>query len=225
MSEAVLQWVGLILLFVFIAMLAVGLWMSALAANAKTDKIQSPMSELEFLKSVEPINEMFYGDKPDALPKMNRALQIDNWLFVPLYGGLMLFLAWLLGWRQQLGAAVFMAYLATVLTIIAAFADWGENYLIRQAINTKADWAIRNVAYAAYAKWLAAFAGTVILGLIFWRTNAVLLSYCLWLAVAGGVVGLFFHNALQIFFLLEFLVLFAASTIFISFPKAFLEKF
>jgi hypothetical protein len=219
LRETRLQIFGLAMIFYVVVTLGFSSFFNLLSVEAKKN-VANPVMALEFVRKAGEVDEIVKGNI-EARKGLKTFLILDSFAFVPLYFAFLLIMSLFLSqsnfeWART--AAIFVVFLA----IIAAAADWTENYYSYQALDTvfsNPEEPVSVVFWAAQVKWVMLFIAIGTLSAIFWRgswwniTALLLLSSSL-----TGLAGLIFYRPLITLALIIQLLIILVVGIVLMFP-------
>ena len=197
LNETHLQIFGLAMIFYVVVTLGFSSFFNLITVEAKKN-IENPVMALEFVRKAGEVEAIVKGNI-EARNGLKTFLILDSFAFVPLYFAFLLLMSFFLSqsnfeWAKT--AMVFVVFAA----IIAAAADWTENFYSYQSLDkvfSNPDEPVGVVFWAAHVKWIMLFIAIGTLSAIFWRGSwwniAALL---LFLSSLAGLAGLIFYRPL-----------------------------
>jgi hypothetical protein len=188
---------GLAMIFFVVTTFGFFAFFRLVARDAVTKEIPNPIIALEFVKTTADI-EKITGKKTEAHNGLKTFLLLDSFAFVPLYLGFLLLMSFYLS-QASFKWAQAAAIIAVALTVLAAVADWTENYYSYDGLDALiagTEGNVYRVFLAAHVKWISIFFVVAVSAVFFWRG--------VWAYAAGaiaffslvGLIGLLFYSPL-----------------------------
>lgn len=197
LKETHLQIFGLAMIFYVVITLGFSSFFNLITVEAKKN-IENPVMALEFVRKAEEIGAIVKSNI-EARNGLKTFLILDSFAFVPLYFAFLLLMSFFLSqsnfeWAKT--AMVFVVFAA----IIAAAADWTENFYSYQALDTvfsNPEESVGVVFWTAHVKWIMLFIAIGTLSAIFWRGGWWNIAvFVLFLSSLAGLAGLIFYRPL-----------------------------
>ena len=196
-NERHLYFLGLAMIFFVVTTFGFNAFFGLVTRPAKS-KVPNPVMELEFVRTPADIEDIT-GRQPAAHTALKTFLLLDAFAFVPLYFGFFLLMSFYLSaasfsWAKTAAGVVIAA------AVLAAAADWAENFYSYEGLDALLAGTPQNIArvfWAAHVKWISVFLAVAVVSAFFWRGGA-------WSYGAGaillfsliGLAGLFFYRPL-----------------------------
>lgn len=192
--------------------------------------LSKPMLALEFVRSVNDVQQIV-GDQGDQRrAQMLALLRIDTFGFIPTYWLFFLSLSWLLAHRSISHSFWFGVTVAVCATAAALF-DLAENHYIRVALETPltqtaAD-TVAGIYRSALIKWLLIFVALALLSRLFLERGDLLVVIGILFLITSllGFLGLRHNPAIEWSYYPLLLTLICVAVTFAFFPARFLRYF
>jgi hypothetical protein len=216
-SERHIYFLGLAMIFFVVTTFGFNAFFQLVTRDA-AKKAAKPIMELEFVKTTADI-EAITEKKPEAHNALKTFLLLDAFAFVPLYFGFFLLMSFYLA-SAPFEWANTAAIIVIAVAVIAAAADWAENFYSYEGLDallSGAQKSVQQVFWAAHVKWISIFIAVAVVSAFFWRGGAW--SYgagAILLFSLAGLAGLFFYRPLIALALaLQFLTILVIGVLFL----------
>lgn len=216
LQETHLQVFGLAMIFYVIVTLGFSSFFNLLTVEAKKN-VANPVMALEFVRKARDVDEIVKNNN-EARSGLKTFLILDTFAFVPFYLAFLLLMSFFLS-QSNFEWAKTAAVLIIFAAIIAAIADWTENFYSYQALDTvfsNPEEPVGAVFWAANVKWMMLFVATGALSAIFGRGGSWnIAAFLLFVSSLAGLAGLFFYRPLiTLALLIQLLTIFVVGIVF-----------
>jgi len=182
---------------------------------------------LQLAKSVEEVNDKILPDRDKARIDITKALQADNFPFIPAYSSLFILvvLAALIG-RIDCSWTTWLAIFAAFSISAAAQSDYLENIYTLEVLTKTSPEIVKEMYRASVAKWVLSFATILLLTPSFlWQHRWIRMIGCLYLcSTFFGFAGLIVYRpALQWAFIPLGIALLLSAAVFTFCSRKFLN--
>jgi hypothetical protein len=197
LNETQIQLFGLAMIFYAVVTLGFNSFFDLIVSEAGKN-IDAPIMKLEFVRKAKDIAAIT-ASKPEAQNGLKTFLLFDAFAFVPLYLAFLFLMSFFLS-QTAFDWAKMAAGIVVFISVLAALADWTENYYSYKALETvfaDSEESVGTIFWAAHVKWISLFVATAILSAIFWRGGWWnIAAIALLAASVTALLGLIFHHPL-----------------------------
>lgn len=169
LNETQIRLFGLTMIFYAVVTLGFSSFFNLVVSEAGKN-VKAPIMKLEFVRKAKDITAIT-GNNAQAQNGLKTFLLFDAFAFVPIYLAFLFVMSFFLS-QTALDWARAAANVVVFAGVIAAFADWTENYFSYKALETvfaDSEESVAAIFWAAHVKWISLFVATAILSAIFWR--------------------------------------------------------